>query len=77
MCLMKQLRMFRPKITKMRAIKEAMTAHPQQPVWCRRCIGANALAQLACQACPAQLAEHVSPILKWRLDLSFLMENGR
>ncbi len=31
MCLMKQLRMFRPKITKMRAIKKAMPLIPNSP----------------------------------------------
>ena len=76
MCLIKQLRMFRPKITKMRAIKEAMPLIPNSPGGAEgasaKCRGTAGLSSLPCSTGRA-----CEPILKWRIDLSFLMENDR
>ena len=74
--LTKQLRMFRPKITKMRAIKEAMPLISNSP-----CGAKGASAQMSWHSWPIKPAllnwQSMCAHLKWRIDLSFLMENGR
>ena len=56
MCLIKQLRMFRPKITKMRAIKQAMPLIPNSPCGAE-CASAH-MPGHSRPAKPAQLAGH-------------------